>query len=1019
MKKMIILATLLVFWGQQLFSQTLVGVYSSDFNELTIYLDGNSVTGTYKHLNGRIEATLEGRTITGWWYQSNGKGRFIFEFSSDFSTFKGKWGYNDAAPTSQWNGNRISGNYIPQQRITISSQGTAEGVYSSDFNELTIIQNGDMVTGTYKHRNGRIEGRLNGRALIGTWVQDNGKGRFIFEFNSDFSGFTGKWGYNDADPSSQWNGKRIGGATTGATPVVSPESGKMDGIFSSDFNELTITQNGNKITGTYKHRNGRIEGTASGRTISGTWAQDNGKGTFIFEFNPDYSGFTGKWGYNDAVPSSQWNGKRIGGGGTPPLSQSSPNSSPSSAPKPAQQSTPTPQPTSTPLKIEVSSNATVAGSLPKDGVELNIPDGTFAQKTGLQIKETNNVPAFDKQRASQLGNSVEITIDQTIKRLYQPVSIQLQLTPPEKAALQHRGDLWIGYFNGKSWDYFRPVEVNTSSSYVKFDTYHFSIFSKAVLTKEERQNNFALKNAVTQMVEKDNNAHTRQATEQMVQEILAKKMGLNNKSLAQDVVEAILKENDYTSLLVSYNDGRMDDFSQDLAVLAGKKICSIVTTDSNSKALLDSVTQHSSKIGAGIKIAYALSNGDGEEAAKELSREILNTYPLTKMLATAAELTERQINRWKDQELEAAYQVYVNGAESSVPWWGYQVESGNFDQVWEQMRGLEAKITDDAIKDYAALKKMHPNSLNTAIKDKIRREAKENLRKEFTKRKGQEATIESIKADNLKLINEFENANLLTRYRFGYGEKLSMDDRLEQLFKIKAMILKDTQSKLGFSGINQGGVISSKAVTNLIQIWYGSDNGPEKYRQELIRLGYKKEEQLASKPKEAAKPAEEKYVAPSQTVTEDDGFKETKYYFKLVKTETIKKINSPGMVASITADDGNMSASITPPKPKEPYTCSSSWNSAPSEIRLGDVIVITAKGSGNASIRIDASNVYGSFGQFERSSTNGNQTATFRWEIDRMHLPAMAPLSIRVLTMTPGTSAWSSTNYTYEHVIID
>jgi hypothetical protein len=170
-----------------------------------------------------------------------------------------------------------------------------------------------------------------------------------------------------------------------------------------------------------------------------------------------------------------------------------------------------------------------------------------------------------------LGNSVEITIDQTIKRLYQPVSIQLQLTPPEKAALQHRGDLWIGYFNGKSWDYFRPVEVNTSSSYVKFDTYHFSIFSKAVLTKEERQNNFALKNAVTQMVEKDNNAHTRQATEQMVQEILAKKMGLNNKSLAQDVVEAILKENDYTSLLVSYNDGRMDDFSQDLAVLAGKK----------------------------------------------------------------------------------------------------------------------------------------------------------------------------------------------------------------------------------------------------------------------------------------------------------------------------------------------------------------------------------------------------------------------------------------------------------------
>ncbi|HZK61882.1 MAG TPA: hypothetical protein VFC41_07370 [Anaerovoracaceae bacterium] len=89
------------------------------------------------------------------------------------------------------------------------SQNTS-GVYNTDFKEMTISQNGNMVTGTYKHSNGRIEGTLNGLTLTGLWFQDNGKGKFVFEFNSDFSGYIGKWGYNDATPSGKWNGTKIG-----------------------------------------------------------------------------------------------------------------------------------------------------------------------------------------------------------------------------------------------------------------------------------------------------------------------------------------------------------------------------------------------------------------------------------------------------------------------------------------------------------------------------------------------------------------------------------------------------------------------------------------------------------------------------------------------------------------------------------------------------------------------------------------------------------------------------------------
>lgn len=492
------------------------------------------------------------------------------------------------------------------------------------------------------------------------------------------------------------------------------------------------------------------------------------------------------------------------------------------------------------VTINLANTDALAGDLKQNGIQLEIFEGTFDQEVKLVLSDPVSVPEFDNKRAYQTGAPYEISIDQNTKRLNKPVTVTLKLTEKEVKRLKHPGDLWIGYYNGKRWDYFLPLEVNKENAFVKFETFHFSIFSKAEPTREERINDCAYKAAVNQWAENDNGALNRQATEQMVNQILSKNMGLNNKSLTQDIVEAIMKENDYTKLLVSYNDNKMDEFGQDLAVLAGKKIFEVVSSESNAKALLGAVTEHSSKMGAGIKIGVALSEGDLEKAAKELSLEIINTFPLAKTFQTAAEITERQVNRWRDQELEAAYQVFVNGAESDIPFWGYQVEPGNFDEVWSQMRGLETKILDDAIKNYAATNNVDVSQLGQASLDQIRKQTKENLRQEFLKRKSQEAKIEALKSENIKLLEEFEDANLLTEGRFGYTDNTSFDFRLERLLRIKDMILKDTKSRIGFSGVDEGGVISAKTVAGLIQLWYSSDNGKQKYQDELIKLGYGK-----------------------------------------------------------------------------------------------------------------------------------------------------------------------------------
>ena len=73
---------------------------------------------------------------------------------------------------------------------------------------------------------------------------------------------------------------------------------------------MLLQQSGNRVTGTYKHANGRIDGTMNGNTFTGWWYQDNAKGRFVFVFNNDFSEFSGEWSYNEDEPSSGWNGKR-------------------------------------------------------------------------------------------------------------------------------------------------------------------------------------------------------------------------------------------------------------------------------------------------------------------------------------------------------------------------------------------------------------------------------------------------------------------------------------------------------------------------------------------------------------------------------------------------------------------------------------------------------------------------------------------------------------------------------------
>lgn len=290
-------------------AQNVAGVYETDFGKLTVQQNGSKVTGTYTHAEGRIEGTINGNTLSGWWYQNNGKGKLQFNFTS--SGFSGKWSYNNDNPSSQWNGKLIERHGI----ASVTSSGTKtisagySGKYKTDFGELTFHQNGNTGTGSYTHAEGKVRGTFSGNTFTGTWHQNNGEGRLKFVFNN--SGFTGLWSYNNATPTEKWNGKLIekyGGTDSAVSTYVA--SGKLSGVFTSDFGDITFHQSGNKVTATYTHADGKIDATLNGNTLTGWWYQNNGKGRMIFNFNSNFSGFTGKWSYNNDAPSSQWNGTK-------------------------------------------------------------------------------------------------------------------------------------------------------------------------------------------------------------------------------------------------------------------------------------------------------------------------------------------------------------------------------------------------------------------------------------------------------------------------------------------------------------------------------------------------------------------------------------------------------------------------------------------------------------------------------------------------------------------------------------
>jgi hypothetical protein len=96
--------------------------------------------------------------------------------------------------------------------------------------------------------------------------------------------------------------------STAVTVAPTPWSGSWD----SDWGIMVFNQNGDQVTGTYTHDNGKIKGTVSGNTLTGTWSEapsynsPNDAGDVVITLAADGNSFNGNWRYGSGT--GKWDG---------------------------------------------------------------------------------------------------------------------------------------------------------------------------------------------------------------------------------------------------------------------------------------------------------------------------------------------------------------------------------------------------------------------------------------------------------------------------------------------------------------------------------------------------------------------------------------------------------------------------------------------------------------------------------------------------------------------------------------
>jgi hypothetical protein len=115
-----------------------------------------------------------------------------------------------------------------------TAAGNFSGQWNTDYGPMSLIQNGNSVTGTYQNIflnvTGTIAGLVSGSVLNANWSDSSGSGSLAFTLSADGNSFTGSWKRltGSGDSGGNWNGTRATTTTTSCTFALGSANASVD-----------------------------------------------------------------------------------------------------------------------------------------------------------------------------------------------------------------------------------------------------------------------------------------------------------------------------------------------------------------------------------------------------------------------------------------------------------------------------------------------------------------------------------------------------------------------------------------------------------------------------------------------------------------------------------------------------------------------------------------------------------------------------------------------------------------------
>lgn len=478
-----------------------------------------------------------------------------------------------------------------------------------------------------------------------------------------------------------------------------------------------------------------------------------------------------------------------------------------------------------------SSTDMTLGNLDTNKVSVVIPKGALDADTEVRLANPDTLPKYVGSMADTLGAPIEISLGKPT-RLNEPAIVSFKIPADKIPAANNVDHLRVTYYDGTEWEYIKPDKVDLASGVITFSTFHFSQLGATVLKGNDKIKSDWVKSQVLDNTLNNKITNLSDVVSKKAVDMSLEKMGITDQAAKDKVLSSLMNSDDYKQMQGYYTSDNQI-FSDKLKSLVGKKIAAEVPIDivKNSVKALGVM----GKVEAGAKALGYMAEGDYTDAAKVITEKVADGYLITAAAKVAVAVTKYEIKSWKNAEIEAAYTAFKNG--SNAVFYGYNVDKGDFNAVWDQMRGVGRQVVIEAIDQENAVRKesgLAPLSADQA--DAMRNQVKESYRAQFTSRVQREAEMAAEQEKLQKIMDAMDKAGFLdeTTAPSGLGSSLDVEGRLNVLNHFVEKMMKDTNR---FDLTDKTGLIADKAINvgDLVQgasFFFGPD-GKQKYKQFL------------------------------------------------------------------------------------------------------------------------------------------------------------------------------------------